>query len=79
MPVLKIARNSAETAFPQNFLTRKLGTISVFYAVLVSRNWSKIRSKLAAHAARFLTCLNHFMAQVVEGYFSRFVVDYLFK
>ena len=30
----RFARNYAETAFPQNFITRKLGEIMVFYAVL---------------------------------------------
>ena len=29
----QIARNYAETAFPQNFLTRKLGEITIFFAV----------------------------------------------
>ena len=29
----RMARNYAETAFPQNFHTRKLGEITVFFAV----------------------------------------------
>ena len=32
---MRIARNSAETAFPQDFHTRKLGEIPVFYTVAV--------------------------------------------
>ena len=32
----RIARNYAETAFPQNFDTRKLGEITVFFAVVAN-------------------------------------------
>ena len=32
----RIARNCENCAFPQNFYTRKLGEITVFYAVMMS-------------------------------------------
>ena len=38
----RTAQNSAETAFPRNFHTRKLGEISIFFALLAKT--AKIRS-----------------------------------
>ena len=35
--VYRIARIYAETAFPQNLHTRKLGEVTVFYAVFIKR------------------------------------------
>ena len=42
----RFARNSAKTVFPQNFHTRKLGEILVFYAVepLMKTSWKQLET-----------------------------------
>ena len=42
----EIAQNYVETAFPQNFHTKKLGEITVFYAVILSAEFvRRIRAR----------------------------------
>ena len=52
----RIAQNYAETVFPQNFHTRKLGEIMEFYAVFVAVLINEEMNTVVHNPVIFQTC-----------------------
>ena len=53
----RLVRNSAETAFPQNLHTRKLGEITIFYKVPVMIVWFEdVTNSYSLGKANFIRC-----------------------